>query len=235
MRQLLRDSRLSDFLWRMDISRLALNTLERIGQPKIYHDIKEDWIKTSPFLSRLAEVANQQPLHGQHALIATGLHQITTRKLDAMWALNLRCLGYKVSVVENMQRYSYWTIRYLKAAGVNDFFDLVSFAAKVPESQLPSHFKELIKSSMWEMQALLHLTYKGVDVGRIALSNLLNRYKYRNFNLESENSRKEIVNELARIQRTVIAAENLINLSRPNLIVMMEKGLSPGAGPVRRV
>jgi hypothetical protein len=79
------------------------------------------------------------------------------------------------------------------------------------------------------MSELLALQYRGVDAGRIALSNVLTRRKFERFNIEDGETRAELARELQRIQRNVQSAETMFTARPPALVMLLEKGLSPVA------
>lgn len=85
------------------------------------------------------------------------------------------------------------------------------------------------RGEAFAMRDLLDLTYRRVDVGRIALSNLLYRRKFSKLDLTDGETTTELVEELRQIARRVRAAEALVARERPALAMVLEKGLSPSA------
>lgn len=79
------------------------------------------------------------------------------------------------------------------------------------------------------VSGLLRLRFRGVDVGRIALSNWLNAHKFTRLDLADAGIRDELLNLLARTQRDVLAAEATLDAVRPATVLLLEKGLTPAA------
>ena len=68
-----------------------------------------------------------------------------------------------------------------------------------------------------------------MDIGRVALSNVLSRHKFSRFDLANSETLKEICDVLVQSQRNVLAVEQLVEEQRPELALLLEKGLSPMA------
>jgi Capsule polysaccharide biosynthesis protein len=82
---------------------------------------------------------------------------------------------------------------------------------------------------MRTVAALLSLTYEGVNVGRIALSNYLNRNKFSELNLHDTSTAQSIARDLEQIGSYVEAASKLVARERPAIVLLLEKGVTPMA------
>ena len=228
-RRWLEDTGLSDLLWRAGLFRPLLDLREALGQPSIRRAIQQDWTESSAVLAGLAAAASNQPLRAGTVLIASTVQLIAAKKLEALWALVLRFLGYRPIAVETLLRHGRWTRAYLGAAGVDQVHDLHRIIASQPWPQPTSEIRAFEEAATPRLPELLDISYRGVDIGRIALSNLLYRYKFRTFNIQERDTHADMFRELCRVQRNVHGAEDLLEQTKPVLAFAIEKGLSPGA------
>jgi len=121
-----------------------------------------------------------------------------------------------------------WERRYQRLFGVRRFLNFERFLAITPSAGLAREIRDFVQSRP-RMPDLLELTYRDVDVGRIALSNVLNRNKFAKFDLAQPETLAEVGSELARIHRNILAAERMVAHQRPRIALFLEKGLSPAA------
>lgn len=229
IRRWLEDTGLSDKLWRAGLFRPLLDLREAVRHPLTRRAIEQDWAEISSVLERLAAAASNQSLSGGTALIASTVQMIAAKKLEALWALVLRYQGYQTVGVETLLRHGRWTRAYLRAAGVVRVHDLHRLIARQPWPELATEILAFKEATAPRLADLLDICYRRVDIGRIALSNLLYRYKFRAFDIQDAATHADMVRELRRVQRTVHAAEALLAQTEPALIIALEKGLSPSA------
>jgi hypothetical protein len=147
-------------------------------------------------------------------------------KLEGVLALALRLRNFSPHMVE--LRSSSWGRRYHQLLGQHHFVNFYKILAHVPAVQPTAELVEF-KHSQPTVRDLLGLTYRQIDIGRIALSNLLNRHKFARFDLARPETKTEVYADLLQIQRNVIAAERLLDQIQPTLALVLEKGLSPAA------
>jgi len=228
-RRWLEDTGLSDLLWRTGLFRPLLDLREAVRHPLTRWAIEQDCAEISSVLARLAATASNQSLSGGTALIASTVQMIAAKKLEALWALVLRYQGYQTVGVETLLRHGRWTRAYLRAAGVVRVHDLHRLIARQPWPEPTTEILAFEEAAAPRLPDLLDISYRRVDIGRIALSNLLYRYKFRAFDIQDTATHADMVRELRRGQRTVHAAEALLGQTKPALIIALEKGLSPGA------
>ncbi len=79
------------------------------------------------------------------------------------------------------------------------------------------------------MAELMELSYHGVDVGRVAVSNHVYKNKFCRLDLADRETWVALSSELDRIRHNVLAAEAMLAESPPVLGLILEKGISPFA------
>jgi hypothetical protein len=163
---------------------------------------------------------------GRIAWIISSLPTVWGFKMDGIVSLTVRLKDFCPVAVH--LGHDGWGCRYQKLFGVRRFLNFERFLATTPSAGLAWQNREFMKSRP-RIPDLLELRYRDVDVGRIALSNVLNRNKFARFDLAHPETLAEVEAELARIQRNVLAAERMVARQRPALVLLLEKGLSPAA------
>jgi hypothetical protein len=170
----------------------------------------------------LAPIVADVPSHreGPVAMMVSSLQAIWAVKLEGVFSLALRLAGYRVIVVET--GYSPWTRRYHATFGNHEIVRFVSFL-RLGERD-GEHPSEPLR-----VGDLLGLRQRDVDVGRVALSNLITRHKFERIDLSEPRFQAAVKEALTAAARKVRAAERLLDDVRPELAVLLEKGLSPAA------
>lgn len=185
--------------------------------------LRGDLAACGPVIARIAEGLPSSASHGTAMLIGS-MQSVFGLKLEGVMAMMARVSGFEPLAVYLDS--SPWSRRIHGVFGIHRgaSFDRYLDAApleRVPEFEPPG--------AAFAMGELLDLTYRRVDVGRIALSNLLYRRKFSKLDLTDHATTGELVEELRQIARRVRAAEALVEREHPALAMVLEKGLSPSA------
>lgn len=160
------------------------------------------------------------------ALMISSMPTVCGTKLEGVLALALRLQGFSTQVVEIVP--NTWSRRYHRLFGNRYFISFRKFIESEPPVD-PAPVILEFKHSRPTVRGLLKLTYRQVDVGRIALSNVLYRHKFTKLDLSQPETLNEVYNDLLQIQRNVYAAEKMLDQTRPIVALLLEKGLSPAA------
>jgi hypothetical protein len=160
------------------------------------------------------------------AWIVSSLPTVWGFKMDGIVSLATRLKHYCPVAVH--LGHSAWGRRYQRLFGVRHFLNFERFLAAIPGAPPARQIREFVQSRP-RIPDLLELTYRDVDVGRIALSNVLNRNKFSRFDLAQPETLAEVGSELAAIHRNILAAERMLARDRPAIVLLLEKGLSPSA------
>lgn len=162
----------------------------------------------------------------KNAWIIASLSTVCGWKLDGVLSLGLRLQGYVPIGIQ--LSFDPWGRRYYELFGIKHTHNFRALALRVGDV-MPAHEILQFQDSRPTVRDLLQLRYHQVDIGRIALSNVLNRHKFVSFDLDRPDMLAEVCNELIQSQQNVLAAEILIDQQRPDLALLLEKGLSPMA------
>ncbi len=158
----------------------------------------------------------------QTAWIVASMNTHWGLKLDGVMSIAARLAGYSpvgVYPVEDV-----WSRPYHSIFQIRRTLHLQKFRS--------FGMRNGLAASSWTSTSileLLDLQYHNVDVGRIALSNVLTRRKFEQFDLGRPDTLDEVNIELALIRRTVDAAEAMLETNKPSMALLLEKGLSPVA------
>jgi len=163
---------------------------------------------------------------GSVAWVICTLPTVWSLKMDGILSLGTRLQNLRPVAVH--LQYDTWARRYQSLFGLEEIIYFPKFLSAAPAVPLAAKIREFVESRP-QTRDLLRLTYRDVDVGRIALSNVLNRHKFAKFDLGQRETLSEVASELVKIQRNVHAAEVMIARHRPTLALLLEKGLSPMA------
>jgi hypothetical protein len=160
------------------------------------------------------------------AWVISSLSTVGAWKLDGVFSLGLRMAGMVPVGVQ--MTYDPWTRRYYNLFGIRRMLNLRTAKSRVLN---PEPMREVVdfRHNHLGIRELLGIQYHQVDIGRIALSNLLNRNKFSRFDLSDDVTLDEVCRELYECQVNVHAAEWLVEHERPHLALLLEKGLSPVA------
>jgi hypothetical protein len=162
----------------------------------------------------------------RRALFVSSFPTVFGLKLEGVLSLGARLAGL-TPVIGPVDR-NPWVGRYHRLFGNQLLFRFRSELAGHPDPALPPDVQELLASRP-VVSDLMRLAYRGVDVGRVALSNVINRRKFSRFDLDDPEVLTEVRAELVRVRRNVHAAESFLERVRPQLLLLLEKGLSPAA------
>ena len=145
-------------------------------------------------------------------------------KLEGVMALIARVAGWRpVAVYADT---SPWPRRYHRQFGITGEVPYYRYLDATPTERVRALEPQ---GAAYAMEALLDLTYRRVDVGRIALSNVLYRRKFVRLDLADAATTSELAAELQAVARRVRAAERMLAAERPAFAMVLEKGLSPFA------
>jgi hypothetical protein len=187
--------------------------------------IRQDYIACREQFRRLSQAApTGDP--AKVAWIVSALQTIWSLKMDGVISLAVRLRDFRPVAVHLGA--DCWSPRYHQLFGIRHFLSFERFRPVDSIDGQAPEIREFLRSRP-QVSDLLELTYRDVDVGRIALSNVLNRNKFAKFDLAQAETLAEVGDELFRIERNILAAERMIAYQRPRLVLLLEKGLSPAA------
>lgn len=160
------------------------------------------------------------------ALMVSTMPTVWGLKREGVLALALRLEEFTPKIVELSS--NSWTRRYHRLFGNQHFIDFQRFKSGSTSNQLAPELVEFTRSNP-TVQDLLSLRFRRVDVGRVLLSNITERYRLSKIDLSDPGMREEIRTGLLEVQRNIAAAEMMLDQERPVVALMLEKGLSPAA------
>lgn len=227
-RMLLRNLGISNLLMRLgfggilsEYTRWLFNSSYRRNWKLIREDYRSCRRQLLDFSSSFPQTSKGKRLFIVHNGMLMGY------KLEGFLGLVWRLNGFEPIVLDPY--YDYWMRKYFRLFGVREFVDFQKHLAAIPSSgSLPSELIEFQKRNP-SVQDLLNYRFRGVDVGRITLSNVLYKNKFSKFDISSPSTLDEIILNLYHVQQNVIAAENILKLVNPTQILLNDKGTSPVA------
>lgn len=204
-----------------ELLRLALDP----GERERWRIIRLDFKKCQDQFRRIARGA---PLGDPKkvAWIICSMPTVWGLKMEGILSLAMR-LKYLTPVVVH-HGYNSWIRRYHDLFGMRQYINFHWFRSVLPSVAPDPQIIEFMHSRP-TVGGLLRLVYHQVDIGRIALSNVLNHRKFIKFDLAHEDILKEVCGELIKSQSNVFAAEQMLAQNRPAIALVLEKGLSPMA------
>jgi len=159
------------------------------------------------------------------ALMISSASAVMALKLEGILSFALRLQDFSPQIIA--LRAGPWTQRYHNLFGNRSLIRFKQFLTQITDVST----SEVIAFQTRQPTVfdLMNLSYHQVDVGRIALSNVIARHKFASFDLSREETLAEITDELSKVQRNVLAAEAMLNRVRPKIAFVLEKGMSPAA------
>lgn len=145
-------------------------------------------------------------------------------KLEGVMSMAARCSGFDPKAV--YADANPWPRKYHRLFGIDSSLRFYDYVERTPLRTVPELGRD---AGCFTTEELLALSYRRVDVGRIALSNVLYRRKFTGLNLRAVEATQELNEELRQVARRVHAAERMAAEHRPALAMVLEKGLSPWA------
>jgi hypothetical protein len=186
--------------------------------------IGEDYRVASKQIHRLAAGCPQGDRRKVALMVSAAVPLIWGIKLEGMLSLALRLKDYSIGVVD--LGFTPWLKRYHEAFGNLNLVDFYKYLS--PKPARGRNFLKLTPE-VTRIPDLMGLTYRGVDLGRIVLSNAMYRNKFAEFDLANPDIRAEIDYEMLKVQWNVLTAERMLEEVQPSLTLVLEKGLSPCA------
>jgi hypothetical protein len=159
-------------------------------------------------------------------LFVSSFATVFGRKLEGALSLVSRIAGYQPHFLE--LDYDPWGPRYHSLFAPAPIWHWPSYHEPKDRPRALSGVNDLIASRP-SVRDLMGFGAGGVDVGRIALSNILNRRKFRRLDLSSAETLDEVEQSLRDSQANIRAAERMLDRLRPACVMLLEKGLSPAA------
>jgi hypothetical protein len=200
--------------------RLCLDSKERAD----FRQIRADYLNCRHVFEALSGAIPQGSSSSPVWLIGS-MNTVWGMKLEAVLGLAMRVNGFRpVGVCPGRWE---WRDRYHAACGIKERIDFQEFIRSTPDDQSESSWR--FGNGRPSMQDLMRMTYRNVDVGRIAVSNLMYKRKFSKFNLSDDAIVHELRDEVHAVERRVRAAEKMVQSSRPSLALILEKGISPFA------
>ena len=155
-------------------------------------------------------------------LMISSMQTVWAIKLEAALGLALRLQGFTPYVLQINP--NSWTRRYHRLLG-NDRF--VAFKRWVNDSESVAVME--VAEEFSTVAALMKFRYRGVDAGRILLSNLMYRHKFSRLDLSAPEMQRELSLDFQQVARNVTGAERMLDRIQPVIALVLEKGVSPVA------
>jgi predicted O-methyltransferase YrrM len=200
------------------------NQPNRDMHDKRWHIINADYQACKDQIQQVAQGAPASDLN-KTVLFICSSSSVQAFKLEGVLSLALRLKNYSPQIVELYA--NPWCQRYHNLFGNFHFVKFKEFLTRKPIEPAPEILA--FKHSQPTVFDLMNLTYRQVDIGRVALSNVITRHKFTSFDLSQTKTLAEVTDELAKVRQNVIAAEALLDDIHPAMAFLPEKGLSPAA------
>jgi hypothetical protein len=208
---------------RRPLSEIAQLTLDR-AQRERWETIWEDYQNTREQFERISRDAPAGD-PAKKAWLISSMHTVWGLKLEGVISLAARLSGYKPLAIVPQE--DGWIRRYHSLFRLEDYLSLGVF--RQTRNGTVSREIEALVHSKPSVADLLGFRFHDVDIGRITLSNILNRRKFDRFDLDDHETALEVRRELERSRTNVLAAEKMLEVSPPSIGLLFEKGLSPMA------
>lgn len=204
-----------------ELARLVMDPTERQRRRIIWQDFQG-------CQDQFRRIASGVPAGdpGRIAWIICSMPTVWGLKLEGMLSLAVRLADFCPAGVHLSS--DSWARRYHGLFKIDRFTNFERFRWGVRSARVSPEI-EAFTLSRPRIRDLLALTYRQVDIGRIALSNVLSRRKFVRFDVGEPGTFAEVCEELVRVQRNVLAAERMIDHGQPKIALLLEKGLSPAA------
>lgn len=204
-----------------DLARLVATASER----ERWRIIRQDFEACRAQIERIARGAPAGD-PARTAWVVCSMPTVWGVKMDGVlsWALRLG----DFSPVGVHLGHNTWSRRYYRLFGIERALDFPRSLSRLPRAVPAPEIVDFVRSRP-TVRDLLGLAYRQVDIGRVALSNVLNRRKFSKFDLAEPATLAEVESELIQAQRNVLAAERIVDEHRPAVAMLLEKGLSPMA------
>lgn len=198
--------------------------LRHANQRERWRLIRDDYRKTRRQLKEIADRAPEGDSKKKAWMIST-MTTVWGVKLEGMLSLSLRFQGYAPAAV--YLNHDSWSVRYHHIFKLHRaiYFSPLNPIGKGIESP---EITDFIRSRP-RIADLIAFEIDRVGIGRIALSNYLNRHKFSRFEIEDAATLAELKLDLERSHRNVVAARRLLRSEKPKVALLLEKGLSPMA------
>jgi hypothetical protein len=208
---------------RSPLSEIARLTLDR-AQRERWETIWEDYRTTREQFERLTRDAPAGD-PDKRAWLISSMQTPWGLKLEGVISLAARMAGY-MPVAIHPQRDG-WIERYHSLFRIENHLNLAAFR-QARNGKVSGEISDFVHSRPG-VSDLLDFRFHNVDIGRIALSNVLNRRKFSRFDIGDPATLLEVGKELEHVRMSVLAAEKMLDVSPPSIGFLLEKGLSPMA------
>ena len=189
-----------------------------------HREIKQDYSSSQQVFQQLNEDVPEGSPSAPVWLIGS-MNTVWGAKLEAILGLAMRLKGFRpIAVCPDSWE---WRAKYHAVCGVLESLHFRTFLRLTPEDHSEPWWP--FSGGRPCMKDLMRLTYHDVDIGRIAVSNLMYRKKFSRFDLTDDTTVAELRTELQCVRHRVQAAEKMVQESRPLMALILEKGVSPFA------
>lgn len=228
LRSMIRKMGLSDLLLRAGVRGIIFEFMQLVSDSSLRARWLLIWDDFNDSRRQLAQLARSvSPVEKKNTLLIVPGGMVMSYKLEGILGLIWRLNGFYPRVLEF--NYDFWMRKYFRQLGIQDFVDFQKQLVSIPmNSSLPPDLVEF-RNSNPTIRDLLDYRFRGVDIGRIALSNVLYRNKFSKFDITSATTLDEVCGNLLQVQRNVMAAEKVLDQVSPSQVLLNEKGTSPCA------
>jgi hypothetical protein len=207
--------------------RPILELRERLTDRDLTVRLEQIYKEQAPAWAGIAQDAPRGDANRPFWLVGA-LPMVGSIHYEMLAGLVSRITGCAPVVLQTETRFAPWQRRLHQAIGHHQFLDMLTFELGVTDLAIPSDFQAILTKEA-TLHDLLDLQYRGVPVGRIALTNIGDRHKFTRLTLDNPQHRTELYNDLLSVQRWVHAAETMLQHQRPEQIFFIERSFSPSA------
>lgn len=145
-------------------------------------------------------------------------------KQEAMLAKGLQLNGYTPFFL--IYRSSFWPVRYYRVFGFRHFVFFDDHLSKSSGNPLPQEIRVAI-NKLHTFSDVLKFEYNGVRIGKYALSTIARQLRLGTIDPQNLNVGPLLQTYLLHAIATVQAAINIIELIKPDLLLLLEKSYTP--------
>jgi len=153
------------------------------------------------------------------------MHTVWGVKLEGILSIAVRLAGMMPVAVHSTR--VKWIERYHRSFSIEQALFFEKYQGETRQGGV-SKDDDLL-GRVVTMSDLMEVSYRSVDVGRLAVSNHVYKNKFSRLDLTDQETRIALWAEIDKARKNVLAAEAMLGECRPVLGLILEKGISPFA------
>jgi hypothetical protein len=186
-------------------------------------DLLKDYLQFRGATGRMLASVPLPPRDEGPALIVSLTNWVAQVKAEIVFAKLLQARGLRPVILT--LRTARRGERYFRAAGLADFVYLDDFSPT--EASARHSASDALPGPLTSMDALLQVTYRGVDVGRHALSTLARELRQGGLDLADPRVAPRVVAAHTHSREVADAAHAAVQRVQPRLALFLERGYTP--------